>query len=171
MVMKTAIKHSRKRIHNSTEAAKHFGVIRPTVIRWVKAGCPATIRRTKRDRYRLNINEVTKWLKQTGRTTLPGKPAEAQAGTQFKEAQTELATEKARIAKMKREGMENRLHDVAQCKERRLRQIHEVKQALYGMARSLPEELVGRKPTAIGTILRDRIDRILTRFSSNGTGK
>ena len=160
------------RTQEKDEIAKHFNVHPQTVVRWIQAGCPATRKRkVKRNPYRFNVEEISAWLKDKGRDTMPGRPTDGETGGQMRIAKVRLTVEQALMAKTRREEMEGKLHDVEACRERRLRQIHEVKQAMYGMARTAKEELVGHTAEEIGTILKDKVDRILIKFSRNGASK
>ena len=156
-----------KREQDRNEIAKHFDVHPRTVMRWIRAGCPATKKRgAKRNPHRLDIDEVFNWLKEHGRTTLPGRPPDSEPGGPLGLAKLELTIAQARIAEMKRGVMEGSLHDIEECRARTLRGIYEAKQALLAMPRSLPGELIGRTCDEIRAILHNRFEQILARFSA-----
>ncbi len=83
-------------------------------------------------------------------------------------AKTALVLERAAEAKMRRLELEGSLHDSADCRRRRLAQIHAVKGALLGLARSVSAELIGKDKRAIEDIIEGRVTRIIEGFASGG---
>lgn len=61
-----------------------------------------------------------------------------------------------------------KLHNVEQCQQRSLRQIHEVRSALMAMGRSLANSLVGEDAETIEGVINDRCEQICEEFASAG---
>lgn len=59
-----------------------------------------------------------------------------------------------------------KLHDVDECRQRRLRQIHAVKGALLAMPRSVASSLVGLSRDQVERTLSQRIEEILAEFAN-----
>jgi phage terminase Nu1 subunit (DNA packaging protein) len=148
--------------------AELFAVNPRTVQRWAQAGCPHS-RETEHRRggtaYLFNSREVGEWLQDQGRTTLPGRPVGADQDD-LRKAKLQLTIERALLARIQRQEAEGKLHDVEECRLRRLRQIHAVKSALLSLPRSVAPELMGKtERKEIETILEGRMKDILWQFA------
>jgi len=85
--------------------------------------------------------------------------------SELEAARTANQLEAAAIRRLHREETEGLLHNVEECRRRRLRQIHAVKGALRGLPRSIGPELVGLSRPKIERLLRERLRGILEGFA------
>lgn len=76
-----------------------------------------------------------------------------------------LTLERVERMKLERQRDAGLLHDVAECRQRRVRQIIEVRTALMYLAQSVAPILVGRSEAEIAELLRDRCESILSAFA------
>jgi len=81
------------------------------------------------------------------------------------QAQVQLAIEKVLAARMSREERAGKLHAVEACRERRIRQIHTVKGALFDLARLLPPLVEGQPRLEIERILAGRFEDLCRTFA------
>ncbi len=86
----------------------------------------------------------------------------------YQKARTQAVIERALLLRQRRLVEAGKLHDVAGCRQRRLRQIHEVKGALLALGRSMANSLVGRDADAVETTIHDRCLQICEEFARDG---
>jgi len=142
--------------------AAELGIHPNTALQWAKAGCPHS--RKSREPYRFNANEVRAWLDQHNKTGRPGRPPTIEAKS-LQQAKLALTIEQAQLTRLRRQHEEDKLHDVAECKQRRLRQIQAVKSSLLALPRSVASRLVGRARPEIESILATELERVLSSFA------
>ena len=154
-----------RRAQRKEAIAKHFKVNPRTVLNWIKEGCPNS-RKNKQVPYTLAISEVEKWLEKKGRTAEPGRPIEGGSVNEgLRKARLKLTIEQALIQSLRRKEMEGSLHNVAECRARRLKQIYAIKQELHALIRNLPEELVNQPKEVIKGKLTEQVERICKKFA------
>jgi len=83
-------------------------------------------------------------------------------------AKLQYRIERTLLIRQRRLAEAGKLHDVEQCQQRRLRQVHEVKSALLGLGRSVANSLVGQDADAIETIIHARCVQICEEFARGG---
>lgn len=88
--------------------------------------------------------------------------------SELEKARQDNYLESAAIRKLKRLEMEGRLHDVGECRRRRVRQIHAVKTALMRLPRIVAPELIGKSRTVIEKALRKHMRQIVESFAKGG---
>ena len=154
-----------ERTQRKEEIAEALGVDWRTVTRWAQSGCPHT--KQGRHPYLFSLQEVEAWINTQGRTTRPGRPAEHGGLSEAqKKANLQWTVERALKARIERQTMEAKVHDVAKCMARRLGQIHAVKGELLALPRSVAPELVGLDRDEMEKILLERVEAMLNRFAS-----
>jgi hypothetical protein len=84
------------------------------------------------------------------------------------QARKEGYQEASAIRRLKRLQIEGTLHDVAECKERRRRQLFYVRNALLRFPRSVAADLVARPRGEVEAVLKRRVDAILQSFARGG---
>jgi hypothetical protein len=83
------------------------------------------------------------------------------------QAEVQLLIEKVMAARTARDERANKLHDVANCRERRLRQIHTLKANLFDVARMLPPALEGKPRLDISRILKQRFASLCRTYAGD----
>ncbi len=146
------------------DIAKLLEVHWRTVCNWAREGCPHERRGPGRPYY-FKEQEVREWLRSQDRTGKPGRPQDA-SSKPFNEAKLMLTEERALHARLKRQEDEGKLHDVDECRRRRLAQVYAVKAALLALPRSVAPELTRKKRAQIEEILTKRITDICEDFAN-----
>ena len=156
-----------ERDSTAEQVAGAFAVNRKTVLKWAKAGCPhGRTGSGPKAAYRFNVHEVGAWLEREGRRTTPGRPvAQGAKKGDIERAQLQLTIEKGLTARMRRLKEAGKLHDVTECRQRRLAKVHAVKSTLLGLPRSVSAELAMQSRGEIERILTERLEGILAEFA------
>jgi len=85
--------------------------------------------------------------------------------SKIEQAKLFYMVERAQWIKQKRQVEAGELHNVKECDQRKLRQIHEVKGRLMELPRSMATSLVGQDAETIERLLRDQVMAILNEFA------
>ena len=83
----------------------------------------------------------------------------------YRKAKLEKMLEQARNLRLQADEREGKLHDIAGCQERRIRQIQTVKQAFLDLPRSIAPLLEGQTHVRIQGMLEERLRSIIEEFA------
>jgi len=147
------------------DVADIYDVHPNTVLKWAREGCPHSKTGTH-GAYAFNKAEIEQWLQAKGRNGLPGRPVESGPSRGFARARLQHEVEKALLTRTKRLKAEGALHDVNECRQRRLKQIHAVKASLLSLPRSVSPDLVKKRKRQIEAILLERVKDIIRQFAN-----
>ncbi len=112
-----------------------------------------------------NLAECLAWLREQGRDPLAQPDAERPEDGTKSGVELKLKREKARLAELERLEREGALHDIAECKARRVQQLWTLKREFMALPRSLAPEMEGQDRTKMEEILTKRIVAILEAFA------
>lgn len=152
-----------RRALRKEEVAGVLGIHARTVTRYAGEGMPHE-QGGHGQPHLYNLAESIAWLKDQGRDPFePAEQARPEDGTKAA-VELKLKREKARLAELDRLEREDALHDVEECRQRRLRQLWALKREFLALPRSAAPELEGHDRTEIEDILVKRVTEILQRF-------
>jgi len=152
-----------KKLSRKEDIARAFGVHTNTVLNWIRAGCPHS--RSGRGPYLLDRDAVQAWLQKKGLTGRPGRPTDGGGSGQLTDAKIAFTAERAMLMRLRREKEAGILHNAAECRARRLRQIQEVKGRLLALPRSLAAEIADRPRAECEKLLMERIEALIRIFA------
>ncbi len=89
--------------------------------------------------------------------------------TPLNKAKLQWVIERALTSRQKREKEAGLLHNVKECQQRHLRQIHAVKGRLTELPRVLANTLVGQPAAEIERIITEQVTAILEDFAADGS--
>ena len=120
-----------------------------------------------------NPTKVEAWRQRT-LTQTPGEhlrqprdspPVPVAATGDLHRASVAYKLERTLLLRQERLEREGKMHDVAECQQRRLAQISAVRSALLDLPRSLPIRLAGRPVDEMGPIIEEVVYAILNEFA------
>jgi len=82
-------------------------------------------------------------------------------------ARIQATIERALLIRQRRLVEAGRLHDVEECGNRRLQQIHAVRTRLMELPQSLAQSLAGQSSETIESVMKGRIEAVLEEFSAD----